>query len=65
MKWKFWKRKPCVMCMKYAFRMKNIRQMLAKMDRITRGKTTLTDDDLMNVLSGLGLIHIEASKKEK
>lgn len=51
--------------MKYAFRMKNIRQMLAKMDRITRGKTTLTDDDLMNVLSGLGLIHIEASKKEK
>lgn len=62
---KFWKRKPCVMCQKYAFRMTNIRQTLANMDRITRGRTTLTGEDLMNILTGLGLIHIEASKKEE
>jgi hypothetical protein len=63
--WKFWKRKPCVMCQRYAIRMTNIRQSLSKMDRITRGRTTLTGEDLMNVLTGLGLIHIEASKKEE
>lgn len=45
--------------------MTNIRQSLSKMDRITRGRTTLTGADLMNILTGLGLIHIEASKKEE
>ena len=64
MKWKFWKRRPCVMCMRYAIRMMHIRKILNGIDRITRGRTSLTSEELMDVLHSLGVIHIEANRKE-
>lgn len=45
--------------------MNHIRKTLDTMDRITRGKITLSAEELLDVLGGLGIIHIEAHRKEK
>ncbi len=44
--------------------MAHIRKTLNTIDRITRGRITLTSEELLDVLGGLGIIHIESHKKE-
>lgn len=44
--------------------MNQIRKTLNTLDRITRGRTHLMSEELLDVLGGLGIIHIEAHKKE-